>query len=48
MPLRDEAALVVKYNNIDYFVNVIIKVAIEIKVPTDDIPKDNAGGTFHD
>ena len=37
---------------IDYFncylVNVIMSVAIEISVPTDDIPSDNAGGTFQD
>lgn len=31
-----------------YFVKVIINVAIEIKVPTDDIPSERAGGTFHD
>ena len=31
-----------------YFVKVIINVAIEIKVPTDDIPTERAGGTFHD
>ena len=31
-----------------YFVKVMMKVAIEINVPTDDSPKDNAGGTFHE
>ena len=26
----------------------MINVAIEMSVPTDDIPNDNAGGTFQD
>ena len=42
------ALLCVLVSNRDYLVNVIIKVAIEIRVPTDDMPNDNAGGTFHE
>ena len=32
----------------DYLVNVMMNVAIDISVPTDDNPNDKAGGTFHD
>ena len=31
-----------------YLVRVMMNVAIEISVPTDDSPSDSAGGTFHD
>ena len=31
-----------------YFVRVMMNVAIEMSVPTDDRPNDSAGGTFHD
>ena len=29
-------------------VSVIMNVAIDMRVPTDDIPSDSAGGIFHD
>ena len=32
----------------NYLVRVMISVAIEIRVPTDDIPNDSAGGTCHE
>ena len=45
--LERDGIIYIDYFNC-YLVNVMMSVAIEISVPTDDIPSDNAGGTFQD